>query len=147
MFTNAGTKEIHLKGMMPGFGEAWFDSDMMANIIGFSSVADKHRIYDSDVNDAFVINTNDGPVEFVRRPDGLYRYTPSIGFKAAVAKTKDPITHLQTGREVSSKMIANTVGQIQLYVANIKESIEGFTAKEINAATIEENLEGFTTKE
>ena len=135
MSTNAGSKEIHLKGTMPGFGEAWYDDSMMANIIGFSSLADKSRItYDSDVKDAFMVHTKDGVVEFARRPDGLYGYTPSEHFKRAVAKTKNPVAMLQTGKEVSPAVIANAVGHLQLYVATIKENMQGFTAKEIKGA-------------
>jgi len=35
MTTNAGTKELTLKGTVPGFGEAWYDPEMMANIFSF----------------------------------------------------------------------------------------------------------------
>ena len=62
MSTNAGNKELTLKGIVPGFGEAWYDPDMMANIFSFGSLASKHKInYDSEA-DTFLVKMNNGNV-------------------------------------------------------------------------------------
>ena len=62
MTTNAGTKELTLKGNVPGFGEAWYDPDMMANIFSFGFLANKHKIkYDTEA-DAFIVMMNNGNV-------------------------------------------------------------------------------------
>jgi hypothetical protein len=42
MQTNAGTKKMNLVGDVIGFGEAWYDPDMLTNIFSFSKMADKH---------------------------------------------------------------------------------------------------------
>ena len=48
MRTNAGTKQMNLKGTVPGFGKVWFDPEQMANIFGLSHMSDKYRItYDN----------------------------------------------------------------------------------------------------
>jgi hypothetical protein len=56
MTTNAGSKKIELEATaVPGFGPTWFDPNQIANIYGFSHMADKDRIAyeDSDQEDAF----------------------------------------------------------------------------------------------
>jgi hypothetical protein len=78
MTTNAGTKKIELKATIPGFGSTWYDPNQIANIYGFSHMADKHHItYDSDKKDAFVVHSHSGIIKFKRTPDGLYVYKPS----------------------------------------------------------------------
>ena len=41
MATNAGTKNLNLRGEVPGLGNAWHDPSFMANIFGFSHLIDK----------------------------------------------------------------------------------------------------------
>ena len=62
---------------VPGLGVGKFDAEQMANIMGFSHMADKYRItYNSTKEDAFCIHMESGVVKFVR--DGrVYSYTPS----------------------------------------------------------------------
>jgi hypothetical protein len=42
MQTNAGTKKLNLVGNVIGFGEAWYNPDMLTNIFSFSKMGDKH---------------------------------------------------------------------------------------------------------
>ena len=61
MTTNAGRKVMNLEGQIKNFGTVYVDSTQMANIFGFSHLADKHRItYDSEKEDAFFVHTDDG---------------------------------------------------------------------------------------
>ena len=56
MQTNAGSKLLNLDGDLKGFGITKYDPSHMANIMGFSHMADKyHVIYDNEKEDAFVI--------------------------------------------------------------------------------------------
>jgi hypothetical protein len=78
MITNAGTKTMSNTGVIEGFGEAWFDPTQVANIFGFYKVEDQCRMtYDSSVENAFHVHTNNGIVKFTRNKDGLYVYRPS----------------------------------------------------------------------
>ena len=80
MATNAGTKQLDLQGTVRGFGKVWFDPKQLANIYGFSHLADQFRIvYDSAVEDAFTVFVNGHPIKFERTTDGLYAYKPQFG--------------------------------------------------------------------
>jgi hypothetical protein len=91
MVTNAGHKKMSLKGKVNGFGDAWYDPDQIANIFGFAKLEDQYRItYDSSVEKAFNVHTNDGIVKFERNSDGLYTYRPSKEYlKDVAAETTD----------------------------------------------------------
>ena len=57
MQTNAGSKLLNLDGDMKGFGIAKYDPSHMANIMGFSHMADKYHVtYDNKEEDAFMIH-------------------------------------------------------------------------------------------
>jgi DNA-binding cell septation regulator SpoVG len=78
MVTNAGTKKMFLKGVVNGFGEAWYDPDQVANIFGFAKLEDQCRItYDSTIENAFYVQTDDGIVKLKCNKHGLYVYWPS----------------------------------------------------------------------
>ena len=103
MATNAGMKRMNLDGDLAGFGVAKYDSEQIANILGFSHMADKYKIsYDNSVEDAFLVHTENGIVKFSR--DGrLYTYEPSEKFMTAIAEYK--------GQTPSGKKLCNaTVG-------------------------------------
>jgi hypothetical protein len=86
---NTGTKKIELEATIPGFGSTWYDPNQIANIYGFSHMADKHRItYDSDKENAFVVHSHNGITKFERTPDGLHIYRPSKKFKGESGLTK-----------------------------------------------------------
>jgi hypothetical protein len=88
MVTNAGSKKQFKKGNIHGFGEAWFDPDQVANIFGFARLAEQYRItYDSDIENAFNVHTNDGIVKFKKNEDGLYVYRPSPEYLMNIANS------------------------------------------------------------
>ena len=93
MATNAGVKTMRLEGDLTGFGVARYDAEQLANILGFSHMADKHQIHnDNTVEDAFIATTLSGTIKFAR--DGrLYTYNPSTEYLASVASTKDTEEH------------------------------------------------------
>jgi hypothetical protein len=67
MVTNAGEKKMFFKGKVNGFVEAWYDPDQVANIFGFSRLEDQCSLtFDSNVEKAFHVHTNDGIVKFRR---------------------------------------------------------------------------------
>ena len=81
MNTNAGYKVLELEGQVPGFGKVYYDPDMMTNIFGFAKLAEKQQIvYNSDVEDAFHIYTDDKIIKFARTGEGLYVYKPPLEF-------------------------------------------------------------------
>jgi hypothetical protein len=89
MVTNAGTKKLSQKGVINGFGEAWYDPSQVANIFGFAKLEDQYRItYDSSTENAFNVHTNDAIVKFKRNEDGLYVYRPSERHLKSVNKDK-----------------------------------------------------------
>ena len=69
------------------FGVAKCNPTHMANIMGFSHMADKYHVtYDSRKEDAFLIHTDQGIIKFVRE-GRLYTYEPSEKYLAAVKAT------------------------------------------------------------
>ena len=63
MSTNAGSKVLKMDGDVKGFGITKYDPSHMANIMGFSHMADKYRItYDNSKEDAFHVHTNNGVI-------------------------------------------------------------------------------------
>ena len=125
MSTNAGTKEMNLVGDVIGFGEAWYDPEMLTNIFSFSKMADKYRVvYDSAKEDAILVHTEDGLIKFERTNEGLYAYKPTAKYKSQVAKTKNPVVHAQTLEEA------------QHHVSTVKENMVGFTKREVDGAKL-----------
>jgi hypothetical protein len=124
MATNAGTKTLNLKGDVIGFGKAWYDPDFMANIFRFAKMAEQHRItYDSNIEDAFLVHTEDGDVlKFERTSEGLYAYRPPKEFLDSVARTK-----IKPARK-------------QNFVSTVKENLEGFTKREVDDAMVARKL-------
>jgi hypothetical protein len=75
------------KGVIHGFGDAWYDPQQVANIFGFANLEDQCRItYDSSVEKAFNVHTKNGIVKFTRNKDGLYTYRPFKEYLTEVAK-------------------------------------------------------------
>jgi hypothetical protein len=127
MATKAGTKTLNLKGYVIGFGKAWYDPDFMANIFGFAKMAEQHRItYDSNIEDAFLIHTEDGDVlKFEHSSEGLYAYRPPKEFLDLVARTKTKTKPARKQNFVSS---------------TVKENLEGFTKREVDDAMVARKL-------
>jgi hypothetical protein len=125
MATNAGSKEMNLVGEVIGFGEAWYDPDMLTNIFSFSRMADKFRVqYDSAKEDAILVHTDNGVIKFERTPEGLYAYKPSDKYKNLVAETKSMAVHAQTEEKS------------QHHVSTVKENMAGFTKREVEGAKL-----------
>ncbi len=100
MSTNAGTKRLTMAGHVPNFGGVYFDPDQMANIFGFSHLADQYHVkYDSHVEDAFIVHVGDTQAKFSRTPEGLYVYTPTAAFLDRVAVAKRMESPLLRHRE------------------------------------------------
>ena len=60
MTTNAGYKKMGLNGDLKGIGVAKYDADQLANILGFSHMADKYCIqYNNLYEDAFKVHTKE----------------------------------------------------------------------------------------
>jgi hypothetical protein len=90
MSTNAGSKRLTMCGEVPGFGPVYYDDTQMANIFGFSFLADKHRItYDSRKEDAFLVHLGTRVIKFRRTTEGLYVYKPDQKFLDNVARQKN----------------------------------------------------------
>ena len=88
MSTNAGTKILGTNANVPGFRIAKYDPNHMANIFGFSHVADKYRVmYNNSVEDCFNVHTKNGVVKF-NRNGRLYMYKPSKEYLLVVKKCK-----------------------------------------------------------
>ena len=80
---------LKVDGDVKGFGVAKYDPTHMANIMGFSHMADKYHVtYDSRKEDAFLIHTDQGIIKFFRE-GRLYTYEPSKKYLAAVKATKE----------------------------------------------------------
>ena len=62
METNAGRKIINQKGMVPGYGEVWYDNHAVSNLFSLSDVIKKGmRVYfDSDIANEFIVTTQEG---------------------------------------------------------------------------------------
>jgi hypothetical protein len=96
----------------------------MANIFGFTKMADQHRItYDSDIKDAFLVHTEDGnTLKFEQTPEGLYANRPPQEFLNKVARSKTKPARKQN------------------FVSMVKENLEGFTKREIEDAMVARKL-------
>jgi hypothetical protein len=122
MVTNAGSKKLLKKGDINGFGEAWYDPDQVANIFGFAKLEDQYRItYDSSVEKAFNVHTNDGIVKFERNTDGLYTYRPSKEYLKDVAA------------ETTDDEAAN-YAKPSFFIETVQENKKGYTQRQFEDA-------------
>jgi len=70
--TNAGNKPTSNKAKVTNYSEVWFDIEGMANIFSFAKMEDKYHItYESVVESAFNVHTNDGIFKFHRITEGI----------------------------------------------------------------------------
>ena len=70
--TNDESSNIVLKGQVGDQIKAWFDPILIANIFRFDHMTDKNWItYDSDKEDEFIMQTDNGIIKFTRTPEGL----------------------------------------------------------------------------
>ena len=77
MQTNAGSKLLNLDGDLKGFRIAKYDSSHMANIMGFSHMADRYHItYDNKKEDDFVLcDKEKGHIVKFQRAMVVYTHT------------------------------------------------------------------------
>ena len=88
MQTNAGSTRIDLEGNFFGLGVMYWDEDLKVNIVRFADLITQYRItYDSEVEDAFYVHTDNGIIKFVRYGK-LYGYKVSEKYLNAVAKSE-----------------------------------------------------------
>jgi len=96
--TNAGNKPTSHKAKDPNYCEVWFDIEGMANIFSFAKMEDKYCItYDSAVDSAFNMHTENGIIKFRRSAEGLYYYKPNKSFftdcQVSQAKRSSKLLH------------------------------------------------------
>jgi len=121
MNTNAGYKILQLEGEVPGFGRVYYDPTMMTNIFGFAKLAEKCQIvYDSDIEDAFHVHTDNGIIKFAQTDEGLYVYKPSSKFIQAVAAEKG--------------MTFPPEVKVSCLVSSVEENKMGFTKRQFEDA-------------
>jgi hypothetical protein len=76
--TNADTRTTKKIAGVPGYSTVWFDKTAIANIFGLSELKKKHRVaYDSEKEDAFIVQMNNDTLKFECNPKGLYTYKVS----------------------------------------------------------------------
>jgi len=120
MKTNAGTRVIDKIADVPMFGTAWFDEQMVANILGFASLKDKYPISYSIDNDAFYVQlTPNKYIVFERTPEGLYVYKPTKSYF-------DEVKRMKTGEQ--NMNIAAT------FIQSVEDNMKKFTEREVKDA-------------
>jgi hypothetical protein len=126
MVTNAREKKMFFKGKINGFGEAWYDPDQVANIFGFSKLEDQCRIpYDSTLEKAFHVHTNDGIVKFKRNVDGQYVYQRFKEYLSVVA---------------NENQVTGSVNATNLMVRTMNENKIGYSKREFEDAKVARKL-------
>jgi hypothetical protein len=134
MITNAGTKKMSKTGIVEGFGKSWFDPTQVANIFGFSKLEDQCRItYDSSVEHAFNVHTNNGIVKFTRNKDGLYVYRPSQHYLNEVADEE------VDGDHSPERNVPCDENGESFLVDSVQENKHGFTNRQFEDAKRQEN--------
>ena len=77
------------QGNVKKLGYLWYDQTQMANIFGFSHLADKHCItYDNWEEDKFMLHSGDGILKLNHTNKGLYDYCPCYSYINIVAAEK-----------------------------------------------------------
>jgi hypothetical protein len=133
MVTNAGPKRMFKTGVIEGFGKAWFNPTQVANIFGFSKLEDQFRItYDSSVEHAFNVHTNNGIVKFIRNKDGLYVYRPSQNYLDEIAD-EEVDSEDQHGFSEENVPCDGENGESFL-VDSVEENKIGYTKREFESA-------------
>jgi hypothetical protein len=106
-----------------------FDPTQVANIFGFSKLEDQCRItYDSSVEHAFNVHTNNGIVTFTRNKDGLHVYRPSQTYLNEVAD-EEADDEDSPDRNVQGDKIGES-----FLVDSVAENKIGYTKREFEGA-------------
>jgi hypothetical protein len=125
MVTNAGTKQIFKTGVIEGFGKALFDPTQVAYIFGFSKLKDQCRIsYDSSVEHAFKLHTNNGIVKFIQNKVGLY-----VNYLNEVADEED------ADKDLPEKQVqCDEKNGESFLVDSVEENKLGYTKRQFESA-------------
>ena len=114
MASNGGNIVTTHQADMNKAGKVWFNQNAIANILSLGKLADKYRItFDSAIENAFNIHTEDGIIKFNKNSANLYEHRPSVIRKSTNVndnKAITPYNHVQT---VEENMKMYTPRQIQ----------------------------------
>lgn len=135
MATNVGMKPMRLEGGLRGFGVAKYDAGQLANILGFSHMADKHRIKnDNAVEDVLIVTTDLGSVKF-ERDQHLYTYQPSEKYLKSIAATKDNAENIMHQTTDTNDISNNQEVYFYVdFVMTIEGNCDGYTDKQYKRA-------------
>jgi len=101
MASNGGNIITMHEADMTKAGKVWFNKDAIANILSLGKLAEKYRItFDSAIENAFNIHTEEGIIKFHKNGANLYEHRPSVikketGNSRAIAS----YNHIQTVEE------------------------------------------------
>ena len=108
-------------GDIDGFGSAYYDPSQAANIFGFAHMVDNSDrvVYDSNVEDAFVVYKGDEVTKFPRTVEGLYAYAPTQRFFDEVAEKK----RMQPPQSTPKDHLINAI-------STVRENMKMFTKRQ-----------------
>jgi hypothetical protein len=71
---NGGTLTTKMKAYVTTYGEVWYDTRAITNILALKNVRDKYRVtYDSNAESAFIVHKPNGiNLHFIMHADGLH---------------------------------------------------------------------------
>ena len=112
MASNGGNIITKHQADMTKAGQVWYNENAIANILSLGKLADKFRItFDSAVDNAFHIHTDQGIIKFKKNAANLYEHRPSTIKKSGTTdQAIIPYNHVQT---VEENMKMYTPRQIQ----------------------------------
>ncbi|MEN9849167.1 MAG: hypothetical protein RL368_1907, partial [Pseudomonadota bacterium] len=71
--TNAGTMEVNQTADLPGYGQVYFSSDAITNVLSLARMSEKFPVtFNSKEENALKVHTPDRIVKFVRNENNLY---------------------------------------------------------------------------
>jgi hypothetical protein len=79
LLTNGGSQISNMVGDLPNFGEVWYNTQSLANILSMAEVRKRNRItMDTDVEPAFLVHRHDRSImRFIEYRTGLYYFDAS----------------------------------------------------------------------
>ena len=114
--TNAGSRIVDQVGEVSGVGTVYFNKNGIANIFALKDLIKSHRVrYDSNAEDAFIVEVNGRDVKFAANKQGLYVFNFTQTYLDNVKKKNKQITGGQ-------------------HMQSVKKQLEGFTKREVERA-------------
>ena len=130
MQNNAGSRKIVLKGQVGDKIKARFDPGHITNMFGFTRMTDKYEItYDSDKEDTFIMQTNNGIIKFSITPEGLYVYKPPDSY----------LNHMAESKFMSPPM-ERSGSQLSIMISTVTENHKGYTQRQSKNSKIARQL-------